>query len=301
MTNPPGEPPAVVMDDQEFRLLRGLIRDHAGILFPQENGFLLQRRLQGRLLALGLRRFQDYYDYLQDPAVPAAVRERERDELCERIVTRETYFFREPYQLDAFRTEILPRLGGPRTGRGRLSVWSAGCSTGEEPYTIAIEIIESGRFDLQQVGITGTDLSRESLEAARAGVYGASSFRQTEPWQLERYFQPQGGRQQVVEQVRRLVTFARLNLHAAETTVPGEPFDVIFCRNVLIYLDRAVRPAIVRYFHDKLAPGGYLLLGHSESLLDMPSPLQPCHIKREIVYRKLPHEDRAPDPCRDHR
>jgi chemotaxis protein methyltransferase CheR len=276
------------MDESEFRLLQGLIRDHAGILFSEENAFLLERRLQGRLQALHLRRFIDYYDHLRNPALPAAQREQEMDELCERIVTRETYFFREDYQLDLLRDEILPQLRRLRPRGERLSLWSAGCSTGEEPYTLAMEVLQSGLFHLWDVQITGTDLSREALEVARAGAYGPSSFRQVDGRGAThaRYFRPFGAQRLVAEEVRRLTSFARLNLHAPSWSVPGEPFDVIFCRNVLIYLDRALRPAIVRRFSEKLVPGGYLLLGHSENLLDMASPLSACHIKKEIVYRK---------------
>lgn len=276
------------MDEAEFRLLRALIRDHAGILFSEESAFLLERRLQGRLQALHLRRFIDYYDHLQNPALPAAQREQELDEICERIVTRETYFFREDYQLDLLRDEILPQLRRRRPRGERLSLWSAGCSTGEEPYTLAMEVLHGGLFQRWDVQISGTDLSREALEVARAGTYGPSSFRLAEGRGAAhaRYFRQIGGQRQVAEEVRRLVSFARLNLHAPAWSVPGEPFDAIFCRNVLIYLDRALRPAIVRRFSEKLVPGGYLLLGHSENLLDMVSPLSACHIKKEIVYRK---------------
>jgi chemotaxis protein methyltransferase CheR len=278
---------AIPMGAGEFRLLRDLIRDYAGILYADENSFLLQRRLEPRLEALGLRSFGDYYDYLTATGRSDGDRARELDEICERIVTRETYLFRESYQLAAFREGILPQVHKARPRGQRLSVWSAGCSTGEEPYTIAILLRESGLFDSWDVHVVGTDISQTALASASAGVFGPSSFRQTESAIIERYFHPApGGRLEVRDEVRRLVTFSQLNLQDSAWSLPGEPFDAIFCRNVLIYFDRNLRGPVIYRFADKLLPGGYLLLGHSESLLDTASPFEVAHLNRQLVYRR---------------
>jgi chemotaxis protein methyltransferase CheR len=280
------------VDQDEFRFLQGLLLAHTGLLFADENAFLLERRLRPRLEELSLLCFRDYCRYLIDPSLEEAARQRELDEIFERVATRETYFFREAYQLTAFRTEILPELHRLRRPRRRLTIWSAGCSTGEEVYTIAIELLRSGLFAERgwDVRITGSDLSETALRAALAGRYGPSSFRQTDAEVQERYFErAPDGQWRVRPEVAALVSFVRLNLHRPDWTAlldHGAPFDVIFCRNVIIYFDRAARPPIIRRFHDHLSPGGYLLLGHSESLIDMQTPFQLHHLSRELVYKK---------------
>lgn len=278
--------PAVDMDPAEFRQLRDLIRDHVGIFFSDENAYILQRRLLPRLQALRLTRFRDYYQRLAGPAADPAEVERELTEIFEAVAIHETYFFRESYQLDVFRTEVLPRLYKGRMRGRRLSIWSAGCSTGEEAYTAAMEVLESQLFEGWDVGVLGTDLSERALHVARAGRYGGSSFRQTPEPLLTRYFTEVDGRRRVVEDVARLVRFSQANLLRLPPVLPGEPFDVIFFRNVLIYFDRAVRGSVIAALGARLAKGGYLLLGHSENLLDAPSPFVPCHLKREIIYQK---------------
>jgi chemotaxis protein methyltransferase CheR len=277
-------PMSAPMTDSEFQLLRDFIQARFGLRFPTENAYLLERRLQPRLEALGLAGFHSYYDYLQDSALPE--RERELDELYDRIATRETYFFRESYQLAAFRNELLPALGHKHPRGNRLSVWSAGCASGEEVYSLAMEILDSGQLATWQIEIVGSDFSLQALATARRGVYGQSSFRQTDPLRLQRYFRTLTGRWEILDEVRRLCRFTRSNLMAADWGTVGGPFDAIFCRNVLIYFDRAARGPLVTRLADKLVPGGYLFLGHSESLLDVSTPLHLVHLGSEIVYQK---------------
>ncbi len=277
------------MDDREFRLLRDLIKEHAGLLYGEDTAYLLQRRLQPRLEALGLRSFSAYCDYLLDLTgrLGSSGKQRhEMDEAFDRIATKETYFFREDYQLSAFREEVLPRIHR-EAPRGRtLRVWSAGCSTGEEPYTLAIQILETQLFADWEVQVVGSDLSQSALVLARAGIYGASSFRQTDPKMGQRYFREATGRRQVIDEVRRLVEFNQINLNQPDWSQAGGPFDVIFCRNVLIYFDRARRAQVVDRFDRQIFPGGYLFLGHSESLLDTHSSFELHHLKRDLIYRK---------------
>jgi len=284
MTSP--NPGAIGLDPQAFELLRRLIQLRFGLVYTQETAYLLERRLLQRVKAYGLSSFLDYYLYLTDPQVSPAAREREFVEIFELLSTRETYFFREAYQLEAFREQLLPALHQKRPRGNSLSVWSAGCASGEEPYSIAVEIIESGLFDAWQVRIVGTDLSSQALHAASHGIYGPSSFRQTDPSRHSRYFRPLTGRWQVNDGVRKLCTFLRLNLMHDDFGVVGGPFDAIFCRNVIIYFDRAERGKLVSRLAERLAPGGYLFLGHAESLLDITTPLEIAHLGRELVYRK---------------
>jgi chemotaxis protein methyltransferase CheR len=275
------------MADEEFRLLRDLIRRHCGVAFPDDGKFLVERRLLPRLEALRLRSFTDYYRYLRYSPDARA----EMEEIVERITTNETYFFREAYQLDAFRYEILPAIAAaqdPRSPRGgRLHVWSAGCSTGEEAYTIAILIRESGLFGGWDVRIFGSDVSRRVITAARRGVYGKSSFRATDERRLQKHFHPvDGGHYQVNEDIREMVHFGLLNLLEEEMLAVVGEMDVIFCRNVLIYFDVASRRRLVATFHRKLARGGYLLLGHTESLINLSTAFELVHLERDMVYRK---------------
>ncbi len=255
------------MTDEEFRLLRDLIRDHCGVSFADDSKFLVERRLLPRLEALRLRGFTDYYRYLRYASDARA----ELDEIVERVTTNETYFFRERFQ-----HEILPALHarGPRAG-GRLHLWSAGCSTGEEAYTIAMLVRESGLFAGWEVRVFGSDVSRRVIAAARRGIYGRSSFRATDERHLARYFHPVGPagdvRYQVNDDVRAMVHFGLLNLIEDETLAIVGEMDAIFCRNVLIYFDQDARRRVVAAFHRKLGRGGYLLLGHLE---------------RDMVYRK---------------
>jgi chemotaxis protein methyltransferase CheR len=276
----------LAMTTGEFTLLRDFIKARFGLCFPPENAYLLERRLQPRLEALQLYGFTDYHDYLNNAAVPAAERERELDELFERIATRETYFFRESYQLDAFRDELLPTLAAAAKASPRLSVWSAGCASGEETYSIAMEVLRSGRLGGFAIDIVGSDWSRKALAAAQRGVYGPSSFRQTEAALQQRFFRPTSGGFEVLPEVRKLCRFVRLNLVADDFSTIGGPFQAIFCRNVLIYFDRATRASLLQRLADKLTPGGYLFLGHSETIGDLGTPLQLARLGREIVYTR---------------
>lgn len=277
---------AIGLVPQAFELLQQLICARFGLVYTIETAYLIERRLQQRLEAHGLTSFLDYYDLLTDPAQPESRRERELQEIFELLSTRETYFFRESYQLDAFREVLLPQLQKRRPRGNQLSVWSAGCASGEEPYSIAVEIIESGLFDGWNVRVVGSDLSVQALQAAVQGIYGPSSFRQTDPVRHSRYFRPLTGRWQINESVRRMCTFVRQNLVEDDFSAVGGPFDAIFCRNVIIYFDRAGRNRLIERLSDKLAPGGYLFLGHAESLLDGNTPLGIAHLGRELVYRK---------------
>jgi chemotaxis protein methyltransferase CheR len=272
------------MTDEEFLLIRDLINQHCGILFEDGNKFLVERRLAPRLESLGLSSFTEYYRHLRY----APDRRAEYEEIVERLTTNETYFFRERYQLDAFQREILPVIHAEQPSGRHLHVWSAGCATGEEAYTIAMLIRETGLFDRWQVRVFGSDISRRVLAVARKGVYGRSSFRQTEDAMLRRHFLPVGstGRWEVKEEVRGLVSFGQLNLlNEPSHALLGE-IDVVFCRNVLIYFDMESRRRAVGMFHRKLAKGGYLLLGHTESLLNISTAFELLHLESDMVYRK---------------
>jgi chemotaxis protein methyltransferase CheR len=267
-----------------FRLLRDVIVDYSGLYFDDDAAYLVQRRLAPRLEALSLPEFDDYYRYLH--AAAPETRRAELDEIVERVTTNETYFFREAYQLTAFRDEILPALFSARPRGKRLSIWSAGCSSGEEAYTIAILILETGLFGDWEVRVFGSDISRRVLAVGRKAIYGRSSFRTSEPRVVRRYFREVDGRHQVRDEVRQLVSFGQINLVDEPMTALVGEVDVIFCRNVLIYFNNASRRRVIDTLHRKLNRGGYLLLGHSESLINVTTAFELVHLKNDMVYRK---------------
>ncbi len=270
------------MTEEEFRLLRDLVKDHCGILFREDARYLLERRLGPRLHALGLATFAAYHRFLRhDPG-----RDAELDEAVDLLTTNETYFYREPLQLDAFAKEILPALARSLASKRRLRVLSAGCSTGEEAYTLAVLIRDSHLFDGWDAEVVGADISRRCVAAARTGAYGEHAFRNPEAEPMRRWFRLRGGKWAVDEAIRRMVLFRRDNLLDPHALSWVAPVDVVFCRNVMIYFDLATRRQVLRLFHAKLRDGGWLLLGHSESLLHVTADFEIVHLESDLVYRK---------------
>lgn len=270
------------LQPDEFRLLRDLFNEHAGLWFGAESRSALERRLRERITALGLSSFGEYYQLLR-------FQERGRAELEEAIdlcTINETYFFREEYQLHAFQSEILPMLGQSPYPRERLSIWSAGCSTGEEVYTIAVNVIESQLFRSRDVRIFGSDISRRCVAAARRGIYGASAFRVTSPERRAAYFNEMPEGWHVIDELRSMCHFGHLNLVETSRAAMVGRVDAIFCRNVLIYFDDASRRRVIDMFYDRLLPGGFLLLGHSESLLNVSTAFELVQLREDLVYRK---------------
>ncbi len=270
------------MSAVEFRLLRDLFYEHAGLCFRDELIYLLERRLGPRLKVHGLADFAEYHRFLRyDPQ-----RRAELETAIDLLTTNETYFFREPQQLRAFAQEILPMLAAANRETRRLRIWSAGCSSGEEVYTVAILVKQSGLFEGWDVGIFGSDIARRVLQVARAGAYGTHAFRGADAEVMPRWFHPEGEKWVVNEDLRRLVSFGHLNLLDPATMGLVGQVDAIFCRNVMIYFDVPARKRVCRSFHDKLAGGGFLLLGHSESLLNVTADFELVHLKADLVYRK---------------
>jgi chemotaxis protein methyltransferase CheR len=270
------------MTAEEYRLLRELIYDHAGLSFAEDMKYLVERRLAARLQYHDLPDFSAYHRFLRyDPA-----RRTELEVAVEVLTTHETYFYREPHQLRAFSEEILPALAVDNARQRRLRIWSAGCSTGEEVYTIAILLARSRLFEGWDVDVFGSDIARRVLTVARAGAYGPSAFRTPEAEALRVFFRLEVGKWHVKDEVRRLASFGHLNLLDEQMTSLVSAVDVVFCRNVMIYFDLPARRRVVRMFHQKLRPGGHLLLGHSESLLHVTADFELVHLRNDLVYRK---------------
>ncbi len=276
----------VELGEEEFRLLRDLIHECFGLYFDDGARPLLRSRLAGRLASLDLATFEDYYHYLRFG--PQRLQELER--MVSHLTNNETYFFRECAQLRVFSDSVLRTIKerkGTTDSSRRLRILSAGCSTGEEAHTLAMILIDSGQFfwnwDLQVIGL---DVDPLALEKARRGIYHHNSFRAIDPAIVERHFVPDGNGRRVKEPIRRLVTFRQGNLIDPASYEGLEPLDAIFCRNVLIYFSDASILRAVRLFHERLAPGGYLFLGHAESLSRITDIFTPIRFQGALIYQK---------------
>jgi chemotaxis protein methyltransferase CheR len=241
----------------------------------------LKRRLEGRMHLRGLPSYLDYAHYLdKNPS--------EFDDLLDALTINVSEFFRDPSVWHSLQKEFLPSAirNKIETGERKLRIWSAGCADGEEPYTLALVVLETlsynrGNF---QVEIIGTDLDLASLDRARKGIYPPQRLRLVSKSILQRYFTPcDGGNFMLSEDVRKLVTFM---LHDLSMPQPGSRFDVISCRNVIIYFSKELQQTLFRSFWNALVPGGYLILGKVESILGESSKLFRCVDLPERIYRK---------------
>ena len=266
--------------EEDFHALRALVKSLTGIHLGEQKRELVYGRLTRRLRALRLRSFAEYRELLSQD-------ERELTELCNAITTNLTSFFREPHHFQYLREQVFaPLLAEGPAGR-RLRIWSAACSTGEEPYSIAMTVLESlpnpERWDVR---ILATDLDSEVLERARNGLYpaerlsGLSAERQARFFQEPRPLRP--GNRQVKPEVAAWVTFKRLNL--MEPLPMKGPLDVIFCRNVVIYFDKDTQRDLFARMSQLQRPGGLLFLGHSESLFKVSESYA---LIGKSIYRRL--------------
>jgi chemotaxis protein methyltransferase CheR len=272
------------MNDREFRMFSELLRSHCGLHFGADTRFLLERRIERRMRERAFTSYAAYHFALcKEPEATG-----ELGELVDEVTTNETYFLRERRQLRALVEEIFPELMLQRRerGRGPITVWSAGCASGEEPYSIVILAREAGLDPEKDLRVYATDISRLMVQRARQGVYRESSFRETEEPLRERYFEERDGRWRVSDEIKKHVDFVQVNLMDRSKVALLGPMDVILCRNVVIYFDAECKRRTIETFEDKLRPGGHLLLGHSESLINLSTSLELRHLKSDLVYRR---------------
>ena len=272
------------LSEDVFRLIRDIIKDYCGLYFDDSSRYLIEKRLSRRVKNHHLNDFRDYYRFIRYDKNT----EQELSAIMDILTVNETYFFREQNQLKAFSEEILEELKGTNKGGKTLRIWSAGCSTGEEPYTISMLINEKGNFNGWDIEICGSDINQRVLQTARKGVYKKNSFRTTEPYYINKYFTEEDGAFQINDNVKKHVNFSYLNLLDPFKTRFLGNMDVIFCRNVLIYFDNASRRRVIENFYNRLVDGGYLLLGHAESLINISTAFHLKHLKNDMVYQK-PH------------
>lgn len=274
------------ISDAEFAQLRDFIYSQSGIYVADNRKYLVENRLASRLKELNLKSFAEYHAYLQYDAG----RRQELNRLFEVITTNETSFYRNPPQLKVFQDMVLKDVLDKqrKLKQKRLRIWSAGCSTGEEPYTIAIILFEVLRTEITSwdIRITANDLSEAVLAQAREGVYSDYSLRTTPKEIVGRYFTADGANFKLRPEVKRLVSFGQINLSDRMQLKRVERSHIVFCRNVIIYFDDEMKKNVITAFYDNLLPGGQLLIGHSESLHNISRAFRPKHYPGAIIYGK---------------
>ena len=273
--------------DPVYRQIRDLVYKTSGIYKAEEKLYLLADGCGRRMKQLAARTPREYWDLLN--AEPS--RDAELRELLNEITIGETCLFRSQAQLDALRKVILPEIVAGKANQitRRLRIWSAGCSTGEEPYTLAMNMLEESERLLKgwKVEILATDLNDRSVETAKAGIYGDYALRNTTDYYKRKYFSILDEKKlEVRPEVKKLITFSRLNLQDDSRMIFMKGMDLIFCCNVLIYFDAASKSSVITHFFSNLNFGGYFFLGTSESLMKLNDEFHLIHFPGTIAYWK---------------
>lgn len=272
--------------DRDFEIFRDLIYSLCGIYFHTTKKYLLENRLSRCMEATGTKSLGDYLHLLKSPVTKATAMKMLLDE----ITTNETCFFRNMPQLMALEKLILPEIITQKNKIGfrKLRVWSAGSSSGEEAYTIAMLLTEKRNLLKDwSIEIIGTDINETVLDLAREGSYSGYSVRNTPERYLKAHFKPDSdGRYNLSADIKRMVRFSKLNLYDDAKMLFMKSFDLIFCANVLIYFDIASKTKVVQHFYNNLQPYGYLFVGQSESLHGINEKFKTIHFPSGFAYKK---------------
>ncbi len=274
------------LSEVDFKEIREFIYNKCGIYFADNKKYLLENRLNNRLEDLKLATFGDYIKFLKfNPGG-----RNELNKLFDAITINETSFFRNMPQIKAFETVVIPELleKNKTNSFPSLKIWSAASSSGEEPYTLAMVLYNKYRSQLAKykIDILGTDISEEILEKSKNGIYSEYSMRNIEPEYLNKYFDKKDGKYFLKEEIKSMVRFEQANLLDKLRMGTFRNFDVIFCRNVLIYFDNKAKTQVVNSLYDSLKPGGYLFIGHSESLHGISKAFKLVHFVKAMGYKK---------------
>ncbi|QJB56104.1 protein-glutamate O-methyltransferase CheR [Pseudodesulfovibrio sp. zrk46] len=277
---------SVQISDDEFVQLRDFIYEKSGIFVDIKRKYLFESRFSKRLSALGLSSFGDYVKFLKYDSNKA----QELNKLFELVTTNETSFWRDTKQLESFRDHVLKEKieEQRKAGKLELNIWSAGCSSGEEPYTLSILLHEVLRMELAKwrINITAVDLSPAMIERAQKGVYGEYAFKTTPEEIKNRYFTKDPGGWKIKPAVGKLIKFQQMNLNDRMSLKRVPRSHIVFCRNVIIYFDQDMKQRVVGSFYDNLLPDGYLMLGHSETLHKVSKTFKPIYHPGTIAYKK---------------
>lgn len=269
----------VTLQDATFRQLRDFIYEKCGIFIPDSKKYLLENRLLKRLQEKNLSSYEDYLYMLMYGGNPADI-----SKLFDTITTNETYFFRESQQLDVLISDIVPKVLQQK-GTKDIRIWSAACSTGEEPYNIVMLLKE--KMTGLQIDMIATDISDNVLDSARKAVYNSYSVRNVPDIYLKKYFKNNGQNYELDSSIKSLVTFKNVNLVDDKKMRSIRNVDIIFCRNVLIYFDDKAKQKAVSLLYDSLRAGGYLFVGSSESLHNVTRAFRPIVLNKVVVYQRV--------------
>jgi chemotaxis protein methyltransferase CheR len=274
-----------ILSDQSFIELRDVIYNQCGIFFTESKKYLLEGRIGKRLKAKNMNSFDEYTEFLKSPFC-----RQELNELFEAITINETYFFRAEHQLDAFDKLIVPEILKSRSNLSKpvFRIWSTASSTGEEPYSIAIIVLEKLKQLYPQVNfqILASDINNAVLDSARQGIFKEYSIRNIPQPYLKKYFKQSGANYILSDEVKRMVKFMNINLYDPIAMRTVNSCDVIFCCNVLIYFDMPSKQQVITYLYDALNPGGYLFIGYSESLHGISKAFKLIHLPKAMAYKK---------------
>lgn len=275
------------MTKDEFLHLRDFIYEKTGIFFAENKMYLLESRLSNRIEELGFSSFEDYYYFLKYNNIDS---KKEFSNLLNAVTTNETSYFRNPPQLDAFKAIIQKHYINNKnvSMASPVKIWSAACSTGEEPYTLAIillELMEASRKNFPFV-IYATDISSKVLESAKRGIYGPYSIRNMDNAILKKYFVKNGEFCSLKEEVKKYVKIDFMNLTDNDSYRKYKYMDMIFCRNVLIYFDEKAKKKVIDLMYESLKSGGFLTVGHAESLHNISRAFKPVMFPGAIAYQK---------------
>ncbi|MCH8550392.1 MAG: protein-glutamate O-methyltransferase CheR [Natronospirillum sp.] len=284
MKQPPGRPVAVI-SEADFERFRDHFYRKTGIHFESNKRYFVDKRLSDRMQSLGYEHFRDYFNHLRFD------RQQELQALINLMTVNETYFFREVYQLKCLVNSMLDELVQHKRRGDRVRIWSMPCSTGEEPYSIAMMLLEEWpALQDWDVEILASDIDTAALDRARTALYEQRAVHSVPAHYLQRYFRPimNNGRKQyqLKDDIKESVGFSRVNLHSTADVRALGPLDVVFCRNLLIYFDEMSRRQAAEKLFDALVPGGFICLGHSESMSRISPLFRARRFPDAMVYQK---------------
>jgi chemotaxis protein methyltransferase CheR len=279
--NPLPATPEIRITDNEFRRFRDFFYRRTGIVFSDAQRYYVDRRLSDCIIAAGSRGFPDHFArLLTEP--------EELERLISMFTVNETYFYREEYQLHCLTSTLLDRITSRKKPGQSIRLWSIPCATGEEPYSMAIWLLENwSHVDSWDIEIIGSDIDTRALQAAEAGIYSERSLMRLPRHLVAKYFTTiPNGQYRIDDALRGSVQFSRVNVINQADTGRWRDIDVIFCRNVLIYFDETARRTATDNLYDSMAPGGYICLGHTESMSRISPLFNVCRFPEAIVYQK---------------
>jgi chemotaxis protein methyltransferase CheR len=279
-----------VMSDEEYAKFCEFFYRKTGMQFQENKKYYVERRVADRITKTNSQSFREYFNLVR-----FQLSGTEMQSLVNSMTVNETYFFREDYQFTSLVSGILPEIAKTKPKGQPIRIWSMPCSSGEEPYSIAINILERwDQADAWNIEITASDIDTKILTEARAGLYGERSVSRVPPAIKQKYFNRRAdGNYQLCEELRESIDFSVVNIVDPIHTRRFRDIDVIFCRNLLIYFDDIGRRQAAEMFFDTMAPGGFLCLGHSESMSRISSIFLPRKFGESIVYQKPISAERA--------